>query len=146
MRDTISIERVAKLHPLVRAEVIAMIDEVEAGMPANEAIRITQGLRTIEEQDALYAQGRTRPGKIVTNAKGGSSYHNYGLAFDYAKLVNGKIDWSIHKPLVDLAKKKFWQWGGDFKSIKDNPHFQKTFGKTIKQLKALYKPGAYVKL
>jgi peptidoglycan L-alanyl-D-glutamate endopeptidase CwlK len=96
MRDKISIDRAKQLHPSVRNEVISLITEVEKGFPANIAVRIVQGLRTIEEQNVLYAQGRTKPGNIVTNAKSGSSYHNYGLAIDFAILVdkdgNGTYD------------------------------------------------------
>ena len=47
-------------------------------------IFVTQGVRTIAEQDAIYAQGRTAPGPIVTQAKGGQSMHNFGVAFDIA--------------------------------------------------------------
>ncbi len=104
MRDKVSIERVKLLHPKVRAEVIACIQAVKAKLAPNCAIRIVQGLRTIAEQDALYAQGRTKPGKIVTNARGGSSYHNYGVAIDFAILIdkdgNGTYDelsWDIRK-------------------------------------------------
>jgi peptidoglycan L-alanyl-D-glutamate endopeptidase CwlK len=88
MRDAISIARVKLLHPAVRDEVARLIGAIEATWPVNMAIRIVQGLRTIDEQNALYAQGRTKPGNKVTNAKGGSSYHNYGLAVDFALLYD----------------------------------------------------------
>ena len=143
MRDHITIERVAKLHPAVRAEVTSLIDKVEANMMPGKMIRVVQGLRTIEEQDALYAKGRTTPGPKVTNAKGGSSYHNYGLAIDYAVISGGQVDWNPYQPMIDAFKAAGWEWGGDFKSIVDKPHFQKTFGKTVKQLKALYVAGGY---
>jgi peptidoglycan L-alanyl-D-glutamate endopeptidase CwlK len=152
MRDQISVERAAKLHPKVRAEVIACIQAAEAKLAPNCAIRIVQGLRTIAEQDALYAQGRTKPGKIVTNARGGSSYHNYGLAIDFAILIdkdgNGTYDelsWDIRKDndrdgvadwleVVKVFEAAGWEWGGRWASIKDNPHVQKTFGLTWRQL------------
>ena len=73
MRDKVSEGRVALLHPAVRAEVKQLIEQAESGFPPYMAVRIVQGLRTIAEQDALYAQGRTKPGPIVTKAKGGSS-------------------------------------------------------------------------
>lgn len=156
MRDYISIQRAANLHPRVRAEVVKLIDEVEAGFPITICVRIVQGLRTIEEQDALYAQGRTKPGKIVTNARGGSSYHNYGLAIDFAILYDldgngtyetlswdllkdydkdGQADW---QEVVKVFKKAGWGWGGDWKSSKDNPHFEKSFGLTWRTLKQMY--------
>ena len=82
MRDKITADRVSKLHPKVRDEAAKAIDNAELGFPPNMAMRVVQGLRTIAEQNALYAKGRTSPGPIVTKAKGGSSYHNYGLAID----------------------------------------------------------------
>lgn len=149
MRDKISQERVNKLHPAVRDEVAAIITKVENGWPAGYAVRIVQGLRTIEEQNALYAQGRTKPGKIVTNAKGGKSYHNHGLAFDICILINGAVSWKVDEywmMIVRAFKAAGWVWGGDFKSIKDNPHFEKSFGFKVAQLMAMYKPGEYVKI
>lgn len=164
MRDQISIERVNKLHPKVRQEAIDAIDEAEAGFPENIRIRVAQGLRTIEEQDALYAQGRTKPGAVVTKAKGGKSYHNYGLAIDFCLLYdkdkNGQfeevswdtkrdqdgdnvIDW---QEVVQAFKKREWEWGGNWRTFKDLPHVQKTFGKTVSQLFAMYKSGEYVSL
>lgn len=56
-------------------------------------LRVAQATRTIAQQNALYAQGRTAPGRIVTNAKGGESYHNYGLAIDVIEIKNGKTNW-----------------------------------------------------
>lgn len=152
MKDKTSIIRVQLLHPKIRDEVKATIEKAEQSFPDFIAIRVVQGLRTIEEQDALYAQGRTKPGKRVTNAKGGSSYHNYGLAVDFAILYDkdkngsfeslswdliadmdrdGKADWM---EVVKAFKEAGYEWGGDWTSIVDNPHFQKTFGFSWKQL------------
>lgn len=146
MRDKISLERAKLLHPSVRDEVVTLITQVETGFPLNIAVRIVQGLRTIDEQNALYAQGRTTKGSIVTNAKGGSSYHNYGLAIDFAILIdkdgNGTYDelsWDIKKDndkdgvadwleVVKVFEAAGWEWGGRWSSIKDYPHVQKTHG------------------
>lgn len=110
------------------------------------SIIITQGLRTIAEQNALYAKGRTTAGPKVTNAKGGTSYHNYGLAFDFAVVEkNGKINWTVDKRWLRvgaLGKTLGLEWGGDFKSIKDVPHFQLTFGLSIANLQAGKRPAA----
>lgn len=152
MRDKISIARAKLLHPKVRDEVITLIEKAECQLAGNLAIRIVQGLRTIEEQNALYAQGRSKPGNIVTNARGGSSYHNYGLAIDFAILVdkdgNGTYDdvsWDIRKDndrdgtadwleVVKVFEAAGWEWGGRWSSIKDYPHVQKTFGYKWQQL------------
>ncbi len=152
----ISLERIGKLHPKVREEVKKIYDEVDVVLTGRSGIRITQGLRTIEEQDVLYAQGRTTPGKIVTNAKGGSSYHNYGLAVDFVLLLDGKeISWSTDKDfdgdrkadwmeVVEVFKKYGWKWGGEFKSIKDYPHFEKSFGYSVSQLFEKYKKKDFI--
>jgi peptidoglycan LD-endopeptidase CwlK len=162
MRDNVSIPRAAQLHPAVRDEVVILIDKVEAGFPSHIAVRIVQGLRTIEEQNALYAQGRTKPGNIVTNAKGGSSYHNYGLAIDFAILIdkdgNGTYDelsWDIKKDndkdgvadwleVVKVFEAAGWEWGGKWSSIKDYPHVQKTFGHSWQTLLARYNKKQFI--
>ena len=129
MRDKLSEDRILKLHPKVRDTFRAFIEECEESL--NITLRITQGYRTIAEQDALYAKGRTAPGKEVTNAKGGSSFHNYGLAVDLANLVNdGKdINWEFDMfNLRPFAVKYGIEWGGDWKSLKDFPHFQIAYG------------------
>lgn len=162
MRDKISFDRAQLLHPAVRQEVIDCIDKVEAGFPANMAIRIVQGLRTFAEQDAIYAQGRTAPGKRVTNSKAGQSYHCYGLAVDVAILYDkdgngtfetlswetakdfdkdGEADWM---EIVDIFERAGWTWGGRFHSIPDAPHFEKHFGIHWKKLLELYNSGNFV--
>ena len=140
--DKTSLSRVALMHPLLRTELANILREIEQG---GVSIRLTQTLRTIQEQNDLYAIGRTKPGKIVTNAKGGQSYHNYGLACDFCLLhKDGSISWNMHEDLdkdgiadwmevVKIFEKYGWEWGGKWK-FKDTPHFQKTFGKSIKDL------------
>lgn len=152
MRDKISIARCKLLHPAIRGEVPVIIDEVEKELPVNLAIRVVQGLRTFEEQDALYQKGRTTKGPRVTNAKPGSSYHQYGLAVDFALLVDknndGKFDvlsWDIKKDsdddskadwfeVVEAFKRHGYESGAEWRTFKDYPHVQKTFGFTWKQL------------
>jgi peptidoglycan L-alanyl-D-glutamate endopeptidase CwlK len=152
MRDKVSQNRVALLHPAIRGEVANIIDAVERDFPKHIAVRIAQGLRSKEDQDALYAQGRTKPGSIVTNARFGASYHNYGLAIDFCLLYdndrNGtyefaswdiKADKDVDKiadwmEVVMMFKSYGYTWGGDFKSITDNPHLEKSFGYHWKQL------------
>ena len=114
------------------------------------AILVTQGLRTCEEQDRLYAKGRTSPpvGKkfIVTNAKGGQSYHNFGLAFDIVVLDSlGKADWDTNHPGWTLAakigKSVGLEWGGDFTTITDFPHYQYTGGLSLQRCRQLVPAG-----
>jgi peptidoglycan L-alanyl-D-glutamate endopeptidase CwlK len=153
MRDKVSIERVKKLHPKIRDEVRSLIEQSEAGFPPNIAIRIVQGLRTFAEQDALYAQGRTDKTKPkVTNSKAGQSYHNFGLAIDFALLIdkdgNGSYETLSWDTLKDFDKdglpdwkevvKVFtgagYEWGGAWSKFKDAPHLEKRFGFHWRQL------------
>jgi peptidoglycan LD-endopeptidase CwlK len=146
-----SAARISGLHPVVKAATLALIERCYA---RGVNIVITQGLRTIAEQDALYAQGRTKSGNIVTNAKGGHSYHNYGLAVDFALLLpNGSsVSWDMNRDdnknlitdwqeVVKEAKALGFEWGGDWTSFKDYPHFQMVFGLTLTQLRAGCKPS-----
>lgn len=92
---------------------------------------VVSGLRTAAEQDALYAQGRTAPGHIVTNARAGASMHNYGLAVDvvpYLTGPDGAVNWSVHTPqyqaMVAALTKQGLVWGGAWKTLADYDHFQ----------------------
>jgi peptidoglycan L-alanyl-D-glutamate endopeptidase CwlK len=97
-------------------------------MAADQGIRIivTSGLRTYEEQQQKYAQGRTTPGKIVTNAKAGYSMHNFGLAFDVTIFSGSTPVWESpnYKAIGAIGRSLGLEWGGDWKTIMDEPHFQ----------------------
>lgn len=153
-KDSVTIKRIESLHPKLRFDVTKAIIEAESRLPKNCMIRIVQGLRTIEEQNALYAQGRTVPGKIVTNAKGGSSYHNYGLAVDfvlmYDKDGNGTyetVEWKVNadwQAVVSVFESMDFEWGGRWEKIKDYPHFQKTYGYNWRQLLSKYQDKDFI--
>jgi len=146
--DKISIERIKTLHPKLRGEVTTIVENIyKRGVP----VRVVYGIRTFAEQELLYSQGRTRPGGIVTNAKPGLSYHQYGLAIDLCLLTEGgkNVSWDIKvdndkdktpdwMEMVEEFKKFGWIWGGDFKSIKDYPHFEKSFGLKVSDCLKLY--------
>lgn len=89
-------------------------------------IRVISGLRTYAEQDALYAQGRTASGEKVTNAKGGESNHNFGIAFDIGIFEGAAyLDESPkYKTVGMLGVDLGLEWGGNWKTIHDQPHFQ----------------------
>lgn len=136
--DKISIERIEKLHPSIRNKVLETYLNTNMKLPNGIRLRIAQGVRSVAEQDALYAQGRTTKGKIVTNAKGNTSWHNWGLAVDIVILYdldgNGSFEtasWDENKHwimVVNEFKKAGFAWGGDFRTFKDSPHFEMTFG------------------
>ncbi len=124
--DAISEQRIEKLHPFIRNDVRGFINEVEKQYGVK--LRVTQGLRTAAEQADIYAQGRTKAGKIVSNAKPYESYHNYGLAFDVVRMVNGKADWTpIDEKIAKIAEKYNFTWGGRWRT-KDLPHFERNYG------------------
>lgn len=96
---------------------------------------VTSTVRSCKKQNALYAQGRTTPGNIVTNARCGESYHNWGVAFDVAFLVNGEARWDETLPWRKLGlfgKVLGLEWGGGWVTFVDKPHFQYTAGYSIK--------------
>lgn len=127
--DTLSLKRLQQLHPLIRQDAIDAYGEAVMKTPEGVHPVIIQTLRTFEESDLLYQKGRTRPGPKVTNAKAGQSYHNYGLAIDFALQVNGKTIWKVTNDwmtVVNIFKAHGWTWGGDWKgSLKDYPHVEK---------------------
>lgn len=107
-------------------------------------IKIGECFRSASEQDALYAQGRTKPGNIVTNAKGSSysSMHQWGVAFDVIRndgkgAYNDNDGW--FSKVAKVGKALGLEWGGDWTSPVDKPHFQlKQWGSTTSRLKKLY--------
>jgi peptidoglycan L-alanyl-D-glutamate endopeptidase CwlK len=108
-------------------------------------VKIISGTRTYAEQNALYAQGRTRKGEKVTNARGGSSNHNFGIAWDIGIFVKGKYldDGKQYKQAaaVALAATTGLEWGGNWTTIVDRPHYQLVTGKTIKEVRELFEDG-----
>jgi hypothetical protein len=143
----LSDQRLSGLHPVVASRARAMLDLCSL---AGLAILVTQGVRTWEEQDVLFARGRTVPpigaSNIVTKARGGQSYHNFGLAFDIIVLDSmGKTDWNTSHPgwrrAAEAGRSVGLEWGGDWKGFKDIPHFQYTGGLSLAECRALFADG-----
>ena len=161
MDDNISIQRINTLHPKIRKEVLALyrkVNNLELGKGVR--LRMSYTTRTIAEQNALYAQGRTTPGKKVTNAKGGQSIHQYHLAFDivilYDKDGDGNFEEASWDTKRDGDKDGISDWlevtkvfvaagytNGFITNGKkwDLPHFQKSFGHTWQSLQKLQNEG-----
>lgn len=109
---------------------------------AARGIRVimTWGYRSITEQNRLFQIGRTTPGKKVTNARGGYSWHNFALAADYAFVRGGKVTWDGPWDIFgQVAKECGLEWGGSWTKFKDRPHVQWTCGKTLAQMRAAAK-------
>lgn len=159
--DTATIQRAEKLHPRIKPLVFENLSKcIDMKVP----IRIVQGLRTMDDQAAIYGKGRTSEQlklkgidnkfaspseKIVSNAVPGSSWHNYGLSFDFCLLRGEKqISWNRDEDLDGDGKKdwdevvnlfilKGFDWGGNWTSFPDYPHIQKVFGLTLTKAKQL---------
>ena len=133
--------RIEDLVPAVQAKAKALLD---AAKDAGVDLLVTSTYRSNEEQAALYAQGRTKPGAIVTNARPGDSYHNWRCAFDVVPLRNGKPVWGTTGPDGDLWRKigemgesVGLEWAGRWTGkLREMAHFQYTGGLTLAQLKA----------
>ncbi|MBN6886581.1 M15 family metallopeptidase [Cytobacillus horneckiae] len=137
------------LHPVVEEKSDQLISRAaERGIN----VVITDDFRSADDQDALYDKGRSVDGNIVTHAKGGESYHNYGLAIDFALLtVEGDLVWDMEydgngsgtpdwMEVVTIAKDLGFKWGGDWANFKDYPHLQYDFGLSIKDLQRGKRP------
>ena len=118
--------RLDTLEPEFRVKVETLLEAVEKA--TGRTWGLSDGRRTISRQDALYSQGRTTAGKVVTNARGGYSPHNFGLAADLWPMKAGDFDWSapleLFQTLGTLAEGMGLVWGGHFRSILDLPHVE----------------------
>ncbi len=126
--------KIDTLEPAFKAQVAALI---EALTPlTGHEWRITSARRTMAEQQALYDQGRTKPGPVVTKAPPGSSAHNFGLAVDLVPMKDGKPWWeapkSLWKKMADEAKRRGMVSGYYFKTIFDAPHVEDANWRAVK--------------
>jgi peptidoglycan L-alanyl-D-glutamate endopeptidase CwlK len=131
----ISSRNLNDLHPAVamkaRAHLKACADE---GID----IIVTCTYRDAEEQERLYAIGRTKPGSKVTNAKAGQSFHNYRLAYDVVPMRNGKPVWKttgeegkLWERVGELGEAQGLEWAGRWVKFRETAHFQYTGGHTL---------------
>ncbi len=142
--------RIEDLHPKLKGKLLELKSLCQK---QGLLIGIGECLRTKEEQDALFAKGRTAPGSIVTNARGStySSMHQWGVAFDFYRndgfgaYNNGD---GFFEKVGKIGKSIGLEWGGDWTSPRDLPHFQlPDWGSTPKKLKNQYqKPENFMKI
>jgi peptidoglycan L-alanyl-D-glutamate endopeptidase CwlK len=153
MRTKRTIENLGSLNKKALAKLEPFVAQVEALLaPKGVTVEVISGLRSWSAQAALYAQGRTKPGRKggfgpdnwVTKARPGSSWHNYGLAIDLGLFKNGlyldekkpaEAD-KLYAEIGALAGRLGIEWAGNWKSFQENPHFQVTFGLTLAQARA----------
>jgi peptidoglycan L-alanyl-D-glutamate endopeptidase CwlK len=164
--DKVTLQRIETAHPAIREELKKIYAEICAALTGKAMCRFAYVKRTDAEQDELFAQGRTKPGPnakpekplgdVVTWAKAGESYHNYGLAVDIVLVVdkdgNGSFEsasWDVKSDMdgdgisdwmevIQIFTKYGWTWGGNWNKPKyDAPHLEKTMGYSIMRLKEL---------
>lgn len=144
--STASHKFLSSVHPQLAARIRQLASALQQRTPPIRCV-VTSGLRTFAEQEALFAQGRTRPGSIVTNARPGQSYHNYGLAVDLASLRTDSdaIDWRDHSPnwpiIGETGQRLGIEWGGVWRSFVDRPHWQLTTGLRLSECLELHRRG-----
>ncbi len=142
--------QLADLHPRVRVMAAQLLARAEgAGVP----LTVTFTLRSLQTQTALYARGRSCPGCIVTNARAGYSFHNFGLAVDVVPTELLTLpkwgDLPAHRARTDalwrdvgaIGKAAGFRWGGEFTRLSDRPHFEWSGGLSLAQLRAGQRPA-----
>jgi len=161
-RDKRTEKRIKTVHPALLDELNCIYDEIVATVNSKYVqVRFSTVYRSGSKQNKLYAKGRTAPGRKVTWVRAGGSYHNYGLAVDIVLLIdadkNGtfeKASWNTKYDgnnngiaewleVVKIFNAYGWRWGLFNKKGKryDLPHFQKSMGYRIKDLKRLRRDG-----
>jgi peptidoglycan L-alanyl-D-glutamate endopeptidase CwlK len=139
--DQRTLDNIATLIPAAQDKARAFLSAIEQSkrLPAGWYVSIISALRSYHEQDILYQQGRTTPGPIVTNAPAGYSNHNFGTAFDLGifnaqgQYIDDLPDRKIlseaqvsfyYRSLAPIGKALGLEWGGDWESIDDEPHYE----------------------
>lgn len=142
MRTKRTIENLGSLNKKALAKLEPFVTAAEEAMAKHAVtVEVISGLRSWDAQAALYAQGRTKPGPIVTKARPGSSWHNYGLAIDLGLFKDGIylddkqpiLADKLYAELGKIAAAMGIEWAGTWKSFSEGPHFQVTFGLTLAQ-------------
>lgn len=132
----INSRNIGDLHPRVADLCRQFIERChEVGVD----VVVISTFRDVECQAALYAQGRTAPGHVVTNAKPGQSYHNYRVAFDFVPLVYGKIQWeneALFEKCGLIAEGVGLEWAGRWVGFKEQDHCQFTGGLKLADFQA----------
>jgi peptidoglycan L-alanyl-D-glutamate endopeptidase CwlK len=145
--DQTSLNKLQQLHPKLRDLATKLYNEAVQATPAGVHPYIVETYRSFAESEALYQQGRTTPGDIVTDAKPGESYHNYGLALDFGLIINGTVSYTVDanwEKVVSIFDAAGFNWGGNYPgTFKDYPHLEyQGFGRW-ETLLPLYNAGTH---
>lgn len=135
----INSRKIEDLHPVVQEKCRRFLRECEK---SGIDVIITSTYRDSESQNALYAQGRTLPGNIVTKARAGQSWHNWRVAFDVVPLRYGKAVWGtsrkdgeLWQSVGSIGRACGLEWAGDWRKFKEYEHFQYNGGLTLTDFK-----------
>ena len=160
--DKASIAKIQTAHPAERDNMLAAYNACVAQTPANVHPVVDQVYRSIAESNSLYQEGRDANGNVidesavVSNAKGGASWHNYGLAFDIHMVRDGADVWFDTTPeaaakaasdpdyavMISIMAQYGYNWGGNFPGeFRDVPHFENKHGQLLSGLFAKYQNG-----
>lgn len=147
--DKITLSRIETAHPAIRQALRDIYSDICSRLTGRAQCRFVEVLRSEARQAELYAQGRSKPGKIVTNAKAWGSGHQYGLSVDVVLILDGKeaswdtvcdydkdgiADWL---EMVRVFESHGWTWYGRNKKFREAPHMEHLMGHTIGELNAL---------
>lgn len=140
--DAVSAERLKGVYPDLAVRWRRVAEDMWGAH--RRALRVSEGIRSLEAQAALYAKGRTTPGAIVTYSKPGESFHHYGLALDSCFL--GADPFLEKEPRAELYWREYGRfatahgltWGGGWSRFVDRPHVQLAYGLTLTQIKEIY--------
>jgi peptidoglycan L-alanyl-D-glutamate endopeptidase CwlK len=127
--DQRSEKNIATLHPVVREKAREFMYNASVFLREkhpNIQIKIISGTRTYAEQNEIYKQGRSKPGPRVTNASGGFSNHNFGIAFDVGLFRSGHYleESPVYRDLGPVGESLGLEWGGRWQRFCDEPHYQ----------------------
>jgi peptidoglycan LD-endopeptidase CwlK len=132
------------LQPEAQRKARQFLSEVSSKLGVGGLVfKIISGTRTYGEQNDLFAQGRTRPGPIVTNARGGQSNHNFGVAWDIGIFKNGQYipESQLYQSAGVIGKGQGLEWGGDWQTIQDQPHFQAIAEEKLASIRGAFENG-----
>jgi peptidoglycan L-alanyl-D-glutamate endopeptidase CwlK len=136
--------RIVTLHPKAQELSRKFMKAVnQSEVLGGVVIRIISGTRTYKEQADIFAQGRTKPGRIVTKAGPGHSNHNFGIAWDVGLFDSGDYleDSPLYRKVGQIGKQIGLEWGGDWQSFPDEPHFQLRDVGTLADLRGKFEQG-----
>ncbi len=148
--DSRSESNIRTLMPTAQEAARRFLDRASKGFP-NLSVRIISGTCTYAEQEALYRKGRGDPGRIVTKASGGQSNHNFGIAWDVGIFDSGRYitgdsqqEEKIYRNLAPIVMNDALEWGGNWTSFTDLPHYQMKLSLTLPQVRPLFEAGTKI--